>query len=690
MKNKLYVKQDDYKDCGVSCLLSIIRYYNGDASKEYLRDLTKTNKDGCNALNLAEAAEKMGFEAFGVRGEIKDIKECLPIIGHVILNKSYQHFVVIYKIDAKKDTVTIMDPSYGFRKLSINEWNSITTKNYLIFKPKQIIPRLINKNNIKGLICPFLKKYHQLLRQIILLSLLYTCLSIITSYSFKLLLDEVSIQSIKNITLIFIILILFNLIKCFTQLLRHYLVNYVDHQLDKIMINDIYEHIINLPYLYYKNRTTGDVITRINDLTNVREFISKCFVSVVIDSLLMITVSIILLKINVTLFVITIIMALSYIIVMLIYNNSLYQHVKKNYEYSSLVNSYFYETISSIDTIKGLCLENKICQKLRIKYSKLSKVNYKLLKKIYEEDFFHNILNYLGNLAIIYLGVVKIKEGSLTITSLVVYLNLLTYFLNPINELPTISLLYKNAKESIKRVMDLYQLPRESLLIDNKYAEGNLVGDIEFRNLSFSYNGLNNVIKNFNCKIGNGERVLLYGSSGSGKSTIMKILNRYLDNYQGQVLVNGNEISVYNLRKVRERICYVSQKEILFTSSIYQNIVLDRDVPYSQFLDISKLMFVDDIANHYALKYDYLLEENGFNLSGGERQRIILARTLLKEADIYIFDEALSAVEIDKEREILGNIFTLLKNKTIIVVSHRFNNSDLFDKKIEVEAVYGY
>lgn len=683
MKKNLYVKQDDHMDCGVSCLLSIIRYYNGDAAKEYLRDMTETSKDGVNAFNLLKAGKSIGFDCYGINASINDICDHVPVIAHVVLEKSYQHFVVIYKVNMKKNTITIMDPSYGIKNVSFESWHNMTTNNYLLFKPIKVIPKLVNNNKFMNIIWPFISNNKKTFVEITLMSIIYTILSITTSYSFKLMLDEVNINSINSIKSIFLILIFLYLIQNLIKFFRNNLVNYVNHLLDRTLISDIYNHIINLPYLYYKNRTTGDVITRINDLNNVRELVSKFFVSIIIDSLLMICVCIILFNINITLWIVSILMFIGYIVITLIFDNGIFNRIRDSYNNSSIVNSYLIESISSIDTIKGLCLQKSVLNKFKSKYYNLNNINYKLMKTIHREDFFNGLLSSIGNLLIIYLGICEIKNGNFTVTSLIVYINLLNYFISPISELSNLNLMYKNAKESLRRVLELYKIKNEDLSNNYKCLD-NLSGNIEFKNLNYSYNGLDNIIKNFNCKIISGNKVLIHGVSGSGKSTIMKILNRYLEGYKGKVLINDNDINVYGLKEIRNKICYVSQKENLFTDSIYNNVVLNRDISYDMFLKIAKITHVDEFANNYCNKYDYLLEENGFNLSGGEKQRIVLARSLLKNSDIYIFDEALSAVSIAMERNILKEVFELLKDKTIIVVSHRFNNKDLFDQNILV------
>ena len=187
------------------------------------------------------------------------------------------------------------------------------------------------------------------------------------------------------------------------------------------------------------------------------------------------------------------------------------------------------------------------------------------------------------------------------------------------------------------------------------------------------------LFSNLNLNISYGEKILFSGESGTGKSTLMKILMRYIDISYGYVSIDSIDINHYHLENIRSNITYVSNNEYLFSDTLYNNIVFNREVLDDEFLEvcrISKIDFVDD--------YKVMVEENGFNFSNGERQRIILARSLLKKSSIYIFDEAFGNIDIESEKEIIKNIFKYLHDKTIIVISHRLNNKKLFDRVIEL------
>ena len=156
----------------------------------------------------------------------------------------------------------------------------------------------------------------------------------------------------------------------------------------------------------------------------------------------------------------------------------------------------------------------------------------------------------------------------------------------------------------------------------------------------------------------------------------MKLLCRYLDNYEGEISIDNRNLSTYNLLDIRNKITYLSQDEVLYTDTIYNNIVLEKDISYEKYLEIIKITGVNEIINRSMIKDNMMLDNNGSNLSGGEIQRILLARSLVKNSDIYIFDESFSALDIKNERKIIKDVFEYLKNKTVIVISHRFNNRD--------------
>ncbi len=688
MRKKYYlIKQDDLKDCGVSALLTIIRYYKGDVSKECLRMLTRTTKNGVTAYHLIDAAKKLGFDAYGIKGEIENLKnELAPLIAHVIIDKSYKHFVVIYQIDQKHQKIIVGDPGKGIKTYTFNEWKSITTNNYFIFNPIKKIPIIKNKKSFQEMIINIIHNYYQIFIIIFILSITYTILNIVTSFYFKILVDNILIYNTNaNLKIIGLIMLVLIFIKVLADLFRHQLINFINHHLDKTLIKDIYRHIISLPYLYYRNRTTGEIISRINDLGSIREVLSNFLVTISVDFTLVLFVLITLFKINTQLTVIAIMITLLYLLVIAIFNPLLKKQILKSHEHLAYVNTHLIETIGGFETIKGLTYEEGAKEKLATKFNKFSNSSYKFYQLYHRANFFKELINLVGLAVILLIGTNLVLKQKLSLGTLITYQSLLIYFWEPIKNIINLEMVFSSSKIAIKRVLELYDLDHEKLEIDNKYIGQGLKGNVLVKNLEYTYNYKNKILKNLNLEIKSGDKVMLFGESGSGKSTFVKILLKYFDDYEGSIYFDSKELKNYNLLEFRNNICYVSQSETLFTDSIYNNIVLDKEVDYEKFLRINKLTLVDEITDKNNMSYDFLLEENGFNLSGGERQRIILARALLKESNLYIIDEGLNQLDVGKERQILKNLFEEYYNKTIIVISHRFDNIDLFNRKYKLE-----
>lgn len=675
------VLQDGIKDCGVCSLLSIIRHYGGNVSKEYLRDLTNTTKNGVTAFKLIEASEKIGFEAYALNGKIEEIDtNNLPMIAHVVLNKSYKHFIVIYEIDFLNEKILIMDPAKGKKIISFAEFKLQTSNNYIFMKPIKKLPILSEKTIIKNSIIKFMKKEKKYIFFLIILTIIYFILNILSAFHFKYLIEfSINYNIDKNILLISIIVFIIYFLKEVTTYLRNIILLKYSEIFDETITIKTYSQIILLPYLYYKNRTTGEVISRIKDLNIIKSFLAIVITSLTTDILCIIIFIVILFNINKSLTVTSIIIIICLTILNLFFKKIEKKKISNYYRKEAKVNSYLIESLSSVEAIKGMHIEKLIIDKFRLKYRNYLSSLYSLTLINETSSLLKNIINDISIVIILYIGTSLIIYKKITLGELIIYQSILNFYLNSFKNVINLINEYSKYKASYERVEDLFTIKQEYFIGSNYYENYNLRGDIKYNNLNYSYNS-RNLFNNINLTIRNGEKIFLYGPSGTGKSTLMKLLMRYIEIPFGSISINNIDINHYHLDILRKKITYVSQQEFLFNDTIYNNILLNRDISNEDIEKVMKLTYTNEIGT-----IDTLVEENGFNFSGGERQRIILARSILKESDIYIFDEALSQIDIEKERKILINIFKYLKNKTIIVISHRFNNKDLFKRIIKVE-----
>ena len=235
----------------------------------------------------------------------------------------------------------------------------------------------------------------------------------------------------------------------------------------------------------------------------------------------------------------------------------------------------------------------------------------------------------------------------------------------------------------------MLNINQENFIYSKYFKSYKLDGSIVFHNLTYKKED-KKIFNKINCTILNKEKVFLMGNSGSGKTTLMKMLLRYVNVDSNMISINGIDINHYHLNNIRENITYISQQETLYTRTIKENITLGKDINDNILKKVYKITDAEKIINRSKLKDMEIIEENGANYSGGEKQRIILARSLLRESDIYIFDEALSHIDIETANKILENIFKYLKNKTVIVISHRKPNYNLYNKILKLENVTLY
>ena len=663
-----FTKQEGLKDCAAACMQMIIKYYNGYISINDLNEMLETTKEGVSAFKIIEVSNKIGFKATGIRLNLLELTKSvtLPVIAHVVIN-NYNHYIVVYKIDSFKKSVIIADPQSKIKTISFKEFESIWTNVIINLYPvKPIEHRNYEKHlNYKNIIL----KNKKTIFQLCYISFIYMILSIVASFYMKYVFDNY-LSNFHLIFTVFILFIIINLYKIFTNLIRTKILIDLNKNIDIDLSLDIFSKILSLPYGYYRNKTTGEIITRYTELSKIRETISKVLLTLFLDLPLCITSFIIMYFLNSKLTMISLIAVLLYTIIVIVYNRILNDTILEAQIKKAEMNTVLIESINGFETIKGLNLYDYINLKFENKYIKYLKNVIKIDSILNIKENLKEIVNQLIEMIIIFTGVIYVRSETITIGTLMTYNSILVFFLAPIRNLLSLDNSIIESKRIVKRVNEMLKKEENVKKINIVY------GDILIKSLSFKQNE-KIILNKINLHISKGEKVIITGKSGSGKSTLLKILMNYYNDYQGEIKINGINIKSINLKNV-----YISQNETLFTDTIYNNIVLGNND--SNFSEIVKMCYVDEIINSN-LGYNQIIEENGFNISGGQKQRIILARSIINEFDLLLIDEGLNQIDVELERKILKNLFNKFHDKTIIIVSHRLENMDLYDKLIKLE-----
>ena len=673
------VKQSSAKDCGPCCLQSIIRHYDGYVSLEKIRDDCNTTIKGTTVYHLVKAAKRYGFDALAKKYLDKNISEIkLPAIVHVHYENGFEHFVCLYGIE--KEKVILMDPAKGKEKMPINNFLNIFTGITIELSPHNNIIHFDKNNTLLDLFFRILAVNKKLVMKLLLSSILFVMLTIIYGFYFKVNYQSLEMFNKLNITIVIIFLTIL-VIKIIIAYLKNYFENDLNKKIDLTIINQFLEHIFNLPLKVINHKSTGEIVTRIDELYNLKDLFSQIFINMFVEMILGFGTLIILIIINKTLTFIILIALFLYVICSLLVNAYLYKRIIQNIDVQTKFNSTLIENIRMINSYKNLSIENVAQRSNKKHLYDIINDNHQLNNLFNIINAFKNCILEMGVFVLNTYGFYLIYQNNLSFIDLVLFNSIMSYFIEPvknaINLLPKINYL----RASYLRICDFIDIDEEKVGRKGKFKNGGII----FNNVHFSYNGYNDILNGINLKIKQGEKVLLNGKSGSGKSTICALIEKIYNPSQGTITIAGKNIFDYSIKTIRSNITYVSQKEELISGTIKENILLACS-DQNNFDHVCEICMLEDIISKKQFRYESGIDANDSDLSGGEKQRIILARALLKDSNIIILDEALSEVDLVTEEKIISNIINAYPQKTIVYISHK-NHSKLFDKVINFETI---
>jgi len=442
--------------------------------------------------------------------------------------------------------------------------------------------------------------------------------------------------------------------------------------------NEVYTQYQTLSLDFYKRNRTGDLMNRISeDVSKVRMYVGPALMYGVQTLTLFVVVIYFMIKAAPTLTLYTLIPfpVLSLAIYKL--SMSINKRSAEIQRFLSLLNTYTQESFSGIAVIKSYGILNRFNSDFE-KLSNESRDKNVNLAKV--EAFFFPLMIFLigfSNLFVIYFGGMQYINGEIesvgVIVEFLLYVNMLTW---PVASVGWITSMVQRAEASQERINEfLSEIP--NIKNNSPKSSEDILGEIEFRNVSFTYEDTNIVaLKNISFKVKKGETFVIIGKTGSGKSTILELIGRLYDVNKGEILIDGKPIEDYNLNELRKQLGYVPQDAFLFSSSIRDNIKFGKvNASEEDIVDAAKNAAVHDNIIEFSKGYDTILGERGITLSGGQKQRVSIARAIIKDPRIVLFDDCLSAVDTETEEEIFSKLNKISNDKTSIVVSHRASSA---------------
>lgn len=674
MRKKTNVKQRDITDCGAACLASVSAHYQLEMPVSRIRQFAGTDKRGTNILGMVEAAERLGFLAKGIKGNVDNLPQMpLPAIAHIVYKDALNHFVVIYKLS--KTDISYMDPADGeIHKKNIQDFKKEWTGATVLLLPSDEFKKGSEKtSNIKRF-WQLLAPHKFMMVQAVIGAAIYTILGLSMSIYVQKIVDSVltgnnlRLLNIMSIVMIFILLF---------QVVINYFKSVIGlrtgQMIDSRLILGYYKHLMKLPQRFFDTMRVGEITSRINDAVKIRFFINDVALNMVINFLIVgLSISLMFLYYW-KLALIMLALIPIYIIIYCIGNIINKKWQRTLMENAATLESQLIESITSSGTIKSFGLEGYSNIKTENRFIELLRsINISGIKTIQlnnSSDFFTRLFTII----ILWAGSYFVMQRFLTPGELLSFYALIGYFTGPASSLINANKNIQDALIAADRLFEIIDLeiePTDENKIDLTPA---MCDDIQFNNIHFRYgtrtvvfDGLNLLIKKNNC-------VAIVGESGSGKSTLLYLMQNLHPLKDGNITIGGVDIRYISNRSLRQRIAVVPQQIDLFAGTIIENIAIgDSEPDIKKILSLCTRLGINDFIEKMPESYYSIVNEQGSNLSGGQKQRIAIARALYRDPEILILDEATSALDSLNEQKV-QEVFASFKNqgKTIIIITHR-------------------
>lgn len=662
------VRQLSATECGAAALAMVLGYYGKAVPVDELRNALGTGRDGTNASTILRVGRDHGLRGRGVSLEISEIK-ALPV--GAILYWNFNHFVVYEKI--KKGHVHIVDPAFGRRSVTLDKFRQAFTGVALVFEPTESFERRHGKSQkVFGLFGRVLQQ-KGLVTRIVSASLIVQILSAATPLLVGLVIDKVAPR--KDYSLLAVLAIgyfVFQLFNVGIGYIRSYLLIYLRTRLEASFTLNFLDHLVDLPYSFFQQRTSGDLMVRLGSNSAVREILTSATLSAVLDGSTAVVYLILLLLIDVRLTLIAVFLALARFVILAMAWRRQRHLLAESLENQSQSQTYQVEMLSGMETLKAMGLEHRAA----LNWSNLFIEGLNISIKRGQLDALMtgliNLVAMANTLVFLFFATLLVLRGQLSLGTMMALSGLAAGFLGPLNNLVGAGLQMQMVGVYVQRLNDVMETATEQMPGPSLPCES-LKGSISVQHVSFRYSKNEPlVINDVSFEIPVGSRIALVGRSGSGKSTLARLIAGLYDPIQGRILFDGNDLRTLDRRSARRQLGIVTQDTQLFGSSIRENIAFaDPQMGLDRIIRAAKLAAVHDDIAAMPMAYETRLADRGLSLSGGQRQRLAIARALANRPSILIFDEATSHLDSMIEQQVNRNLASLLCTR--IVIAHRLS-----------------
>ncbi|EEQ19894.1 Toxin ABC transporter, ATP-binding/permease protein [Yersinia intermedia ATCC 29909] len=521
---------------------------------------------------------------------------------------------------------------------------------------------------------PVLLSHRKSLVQVLVLSMLLQFLALISPLFFQVIMDKVLVHNaLTTLDVLIIVLLIVGIYEVVLKLLREYIFTHTTTRVDILLGGKLFKHLIKLPLGYFKQRHVGNIVARVRELDNIREFITGSALTLCVDVVFTFVLFIVMWCISPLLTFIVLGTLPLYLLLAALTTRPLQQKVEVLCGCAAHNGAFLTETVSGVETVKSLALEPQMYQRWETQTRDYADANFQVQNLQNLSSQAAQLLQKLAGAGVIVVGAYQVMSVQLSIGQLIAFNMLAVQALMPMSKLVDLWQQSIRAQVGLMLISDILSLPAEQSV--GAPINRPLRGDISLQQVTFRYRAdLNPVLHNFSLSLRAGEHIGLVGPSGSGKSTVARLLQCLYIAEQGVINIDGSPIGNFSPDYLRRQIGVVMQESYLFNRTVRENIAHSRPTAsLSEVVEAACLAGANAFILALPLGYDTVLSEGGASLSGGQRQRIAIARTLLANPRILIFDEATSALDDESQAEVQKNMARIIANRTVITIAHRLS-----------------
>lgn len=675
-----FFEQQSASDCGAACLVMIGRYWGKRFSINRLRDIANVDRNGASLRGLAAAAESISFSSRPVKASLDRLsKQQLPAIVHW----EGKHYIVVYEITRKH--VIVADPAIGQRTLKHSEFQAGWTGYTLLLQPTALLKDTKEERQPFWQFFELVKPHWLVLLEVLIASILIQIFGLITPLFTQLLLDRVVVQrSTLTLTAVGLGLLIFGLFRVAMTGLRQYLLDHTANRVDMALIVGFISHTFRLPLSFFEFRYVGDIISRVQENRKIQRFLTGEALSIFLDLLTVFIYVGLMLWYSWKMALLTLLIIPPFVLLALIATPFLQRISREIFGAYNEETGYLIQSLTGIRTVKSMAVERTVRWHWEELLGKSVKTTFSGQVISNTLQIFSSAIQSIVTTVLLWFGAWLVINDELTIGQLVAFNMLLSSVINPFQRLIVLWNELQEVVIAVERINDVIDTePEEDLQRQTRQVLPTIRGHICFEQVTFRYHPESdiNTLENLSFEIKSGQMVALVGRSGSGKTTISKLVLGLYPPTEGKILVDGYDITSLSLQSLRQQIGVVDQDTFLFGSTIRENISIGHPgAMLEDVIEAAQLAGAHQFIKELPMGYETQIGEGGGMLSGGQRQRLAIARALLGNPRLLVLDEATSHLDAESERIIQNNLNKILQGRTTLVIAHRLStvrNADL-------------